>query len=195
MNPGDVTITPVGEPKRFQHAGENVVVLLRLAPTSSSRSPATSTRSIRRGSSCTRISAHPTPSSWRSARASSPAWNPRRAEPHARRIAHRAAVGPPASSIQLRVIARAQARSATLAAEAQRVLDFIDANLREDIVVRPRRTARDEPRPFRTPVSSDDGAAAPSIRARAQDRPRQGIAARYRPANHRDRRTGRMCEP
>jgi len=29
---GDVTITPHGEPKRFQHTGENVVVLLRLAP-------------------------------------------------------------------------------------------------------------------------------------------------------------------
>jgi AraC family transcriptional regulator len=29
---GDVTITPFGEPKRFQHAGENVVLLLKLAP-------------------------------------------------------------------------------------------------------------------------------------------------------------------
>lgn len=29
---GDVTFTPIGEPKRFQHAGENVVLLLRLAP-------------------------------------------------------------------------------------------------------------------------------------------------------------------
>jgi AraC family transcriptional regulator len=29
---GDVTITPFGEPKRFQHAGENVVLILRLAP-------------------------------------------------------------------------------------------------------------------------------------------------------------------
>jgi AraC family transcriptional regulator len=29
---GDVTITPCGEPKRFQHAGENVVILLKLAP-------------------------------------------------------------------------------------------------------------------------------------------------------------------
>jgi len=29
---GDVTITPCGEPKRFQHAGENVVLLLKLAP-------------------------------------------------------------------------------------------------------------------------------------------------------------------
>jgi len=29
---GDSTLTPAGEPKRFQHAGECVVVLLRLAP-------------------------------------------------------------------------------------------------------------------------------------------------------------------
>ena len=29
---GDITITPCGEPKRFQHAGENVVLLLKLAP-------------------------------------------------------------------------------------------------------------------------------------------------------------------
>lgn len=29
---GDVTITPRGEPKRFQHAGDNVVVLLKLDP-------------------------------------------------------------------------------------------------------------------------------------------------------------------
>ncbi len=29
---GDVTITPSGEPKRFQHAGENVVILLKVAP-------------------------------------------------------------------------------------------------------------------------------------------------------------------
>lgn len=29
---GDVTITPSGEPKRFQHAGENIVILLKLAP-------------------------------------------------------------------------------------------------------------------------------------------------------------------
>ena len=29
---GDVTITPFGEPKRFQHAGENVVILLKIAP-------------------------------------------------------------------------------------------------------------------------------------------------------------------
>jgi AraC family transcriptional regulator len=29
---GDVTITPFGEPKRFQHSGENVVILLKLAP-------------------------------------------------------------------------------------------------------------------------------------------------------------------
>jgi AraC family transcriptional regulator len=29
---GDVTITPCGEPKRFQHAGENIVILLKLAP-------------------------------------------------------------------------------------------------------------------------------------------------------------------
>ena len=29
---GDVTLTPFGEPKRFQHAGENVVLLLLLAP-------------------------------------------------------------------------------------------------------------------------------------------------------------------
>jgi AraC family transcriptional regulator len=32
IGPGDVIITPVGEPKRWQHAGENVVVLLRLDP-------------------------------------------------------------------------------------------------------------------------------------------------------------------
>ena len=29
---GDVTITPSGEPKRFQHTGENIVILLKLAP-------------------------------------------------------------------------------------------------------------------------------------------------------------------
>jgi AraC family transcriptional regulator len=29
---GDVTITPFGSPKRFQHAGENIVILLKLAP-------------------------------------------------------------------------------------------------------------------------------------------------------------------
>lgn len=29
---GDVTITPRGEPKRFQHAGENIVLLLKLDP-------------------------------------------------------------------------------------------------------------------------------------------------------------------
>jgi AraC family transcriptional regulator len=29
---GDITITPFGEPKRFQHAGENIVILLKLAP-------------------------------------------------------------------------------------------------------------------------------------------------------------------
>ena len=29
---GDITITPYGEPKRFQHAGENIVILLKLAP-------------------------------------------------------------------------------------------------------------------------------------------------------------------
>jgi AraC family transcriptional regulator len=29
---GDVTITPSGDPKRFQHAGENIVILLKLAP-------------------------------------------------------------------------------------------------------------------------------------------------------------------
>ena len=32
VRPGDVTITPVGEPKRFQHGGEIVVILLKLAP-------------------------------------------------------------------------------------------------------------------------------------------------------------------
>ncbi|MEO6408212.1 MAG: AraC family transcriptional regulator [Burkholderiaceae bacterium] len=32
VRPGDVTISPFGEPKRFQHAGENVVLLLRIAP-------------------------------------------------------------------------------------------------------------------------------------------------------------------
>src|SRR5262249_26808119 len=32
IGPGDVIITPVGEPKRWQHAGENVVILLRLDP-------------------------------------------------------------------------------------------------------------------------------------------------------------------
>lgn len=30
---GDATISPHGEPKRFQHAGENLVLLLRVAPT------------------------------------------------------------------------------------------------------------------------------------------------------------------
>jgi len=29
---GDITISPFGEPKRFQHAGENLVILLKLAP-------------------------------------------------------------------------------------------------------------------------------------------------------------------
>jgi AraC family transcriptional regulator len=29
---GDITITPFGEPKRFQHAGENIVIVLKLAP-------------------------------------------------------------------------------------------------------------------------------------------------------------------
>jgi len=29
---GDITITPFGEPKRFQHAGDNIVILLKLAP-------------------------------------------------------------------------------------------------------------------------------------------------------------------
>jgi AraC family transcriptional regulator len=29
---GDITITPSGEPKHFQHAGENVVILLKIAP-------------------------------------------------------------------------------------------------------------------------------------------------------------------
>jgi AraC family transcriptional regulator len=29
---GDITITPFGEPKRFQHTGENIVILLKLAP-------------------------------------------------------------------------------------------------------------------------------------------------------------------
>lgn len=29
---GDVTITPFGEPKRFQHAGENVVLILKVTP-------------------------------------------------------------------------------------------------------------------------------------------------------------------
>jgi AraC family transcriptional regulator len=32
LRAGDVTVTPVGEPKRFQHTGENVVLILRLAP-------------------------------------------------------------------------------------------------------------------------------------------------------------------
>lgn len=32
VRPGDVTITPAGEPKRFQHGGDNMVVLLKLAP-------------------------------------------------------------------------------------------------------------------------------------------------------------------
>ena len=32
IGPGDIIITPVGEPKRWQHAGENVVILLRLDP-------------------------------------------------------------------------------------------------------------------------------------------------------------------
>jgi AraC family transcriptional regulator len=32
VGPGDIIITPVGEPKRWQHSGENVVILLRLAP-------------------------------------------------------------------------------------------------------------------------------------------------------------------
>jgi AraC family transcriptional regulator len=29
---GDVTVTPSGEPKRFQHSGENIVILLKVAP-------------------------------------------------------------------------------------------------------------------------------------------------------------------
>jgi AraC family transcriptional regulator len=32
VGPGDIIITPVGEPKRWQHTGENVVILLRLSP-------------------------------------------------------------------------------------------------------------------------------------------------------------------
>jgi len=32
VRPGDVTITPAGEPKRFQHGGDNMVILLKLAP-------------------------------------------------------------------------------------------------------------------------------------------------------------------
>ena len=32
VRPGDITITPHGEPKRFQHAGETLVILLKLAP-------------------------------------------------------------------------------------------------------------------------------------------------------------------
>jgi len=32
VRPGDVTVTPAGEPKRFAHTGDNVVVLLRFAP-------------------------------------------------------------------------------------------------------------------------------------------------------------------
>src|SRR4029453_8311846 len=32
VGPGDIIITPVGEPKRWQHTGENVVVLVRLSP-------------------------------------------------------------------------------------------------------------------------------------------------------------------
>jgi len=32
VRPGDITITPHGEPKRFQHVGETLVILLKLAP-------------------------------------------------------------------------------------------------------------------------------------------------------------------
>jgi AraC family transcriptional regulator len=32
VHAGDITITPFGEPKRFQHAGENIVIVLKLAP-------------------------------------------------------------------------------------------------------------------------------------------------------------------
>jgi AraC family transcriptional regulator len=32
VRPGDTTITPMGEPKRWQHTGETMVILLRLAP-------------------------------------------------------------------------------------------------------------------------------------------------------------------
>ena len=32
VGPGDITITPAGEPKRFQHGGDNVVIVVRLAP-------------------------------------------------------------------------------------------------------------------------------------------------------------------
>ena len=32
VRPGDTTITPMGEPKRWQHTGETMVILLKLAP-------------------------------------------------------------------------------------------------------------------------------------------------------------------
>jgi AraC family transcriptional regulator len=32
VRPGDITITPAGAPKRFQHGGDNVVIVVRLAP-------------------------------------------------------------------------------------------------------------------------------------------------------------------
>jgi AraC family transcriptional regulator len=32
VRPGDITITPAGEPKRFQHGGDNVVIVVSLAP-------------------------------------------------------------------------------------------------------------------------------------------------------------------
>jgi len=32
IGPGDIIVTPVGQPKRWQHAGENVVILLHLDP-------------------------------------------------------------------------------------------------------------------------------------------------------------------
>jgi AraC family transcriptional regulator len=32
VRPGDITVTPVGEPKRFAHSGDNLVILIKLSP-------------------------------------------------------------------------------------------------------------------------------------------------------------------
>ena len=190
------SLSPFGEPKRFQHTGENVVVLLRLAPDFVQQVAGDEYALDPSRFELARISAHrPRARGDRQTPPRRPG-NRGRAEPHARRIARRAAVGPPASSIRLRVIARARARSAALAAETQaRARLHRCQPSRRHGVVRPRRTPRHEPRPFRTcfarrpgfrPIGScwSAGSTAPETLLRDTDLPITEIAEQVGCASH-----------
>ncbi len=194
---GDITITPSGEPKHFQHAGENVVILLKIAPPFVQQVAGDEYALDPARFELRENFGNPDPELVTIGKQLLAGLEPE-GEVGAMQV----------ESLTIQLVLHLLRHHCTASLSGtkripnlsprrlQRVLEYIDVNLRDGIsLAEPCAGTRDECGAFCARVSADHRASAPSIRSRAQDRTGEIAAPRHRHADHRDRATRRVRKP